>query len=103
MNGFDGWYNPANEIEETPFFWNPTEHPGVPVAGKDVLKDCIFPMRDRAHFDDVSQPLRAVVAGEFAEGSFYLFDVGKYMPLDHHVGVSRNQEISSQSFRWSES
>src|SRR5499433_4065948 len=46
---------------------------------------------------------RSVITGEFAEGSFYLLDVGKHMPFDHHFGVSRNQEICSQSFRWCES
>src|SRR5262245_33532083 len=103
MHGFDRGHNPPNEIVQTPFFWNPAEHPGVPVASEDVLKDRVFPTRDRAYFDDVSESLRAVVTGEFAEGSFYLLYVGKHMPFDYHFGVSRNQEICSQSFRWSES
>ena len=56
-----------------------------------------------AYFDDVSQPLRAVVAGKFAEGSLHFLHIGKHMPFDHHFGVGRHHEVLAEGFRWCES
>src|SRR3989337_604952 len=71
MHGFDRWHHAANEIEEAALFGNAAEHPGVAVAGEDMLEDSVAPVRDGAHFDDVAQPLRSVVAGELAERAFH--------------------------------
>ena len=69
------------------------------MAREDVLEDRVAPVRDGAYLDDVAQPLRAVVAGEFSERSFDFFHVGQHMPFDHHLGVRRHHEILAESFR----
>ena len=95
MHGFDRRHDAANEIEEASLFGNPAEHPGVTVAGKDMLKDRVAPVRDGANFDDVSEPLRAVVAGEFAEGSFHLFHVGEAHAPSITISASAGTKKSS--------
>src|ERR1043166_7444222 len=103
MHGFDRRHDASNEIKEAPFFGNAAQHPSVAMAGKYMLEDGVLAVRDRADLNDVAHALRAVVAGKFAEGSFYLFDVGKHVAFDYHLGIRRHQEIFTQSLRWRES
>ena len=99
MNRFDRRHDAANEIKETSLFRNAAEHPGIAMAGKDMLENRVASMRDGAYFDDVAQPLRAVVAGKFSEGPFHLFHIGKHMAFDYHFGVGRYHEVFAESFR----
>src|SRR5580765_4233424 len=103
MHSFDRRYDASNEIKEAPFFGNAAKHPGVPMAGKDMLEDGVLAVRDSANLNDVAHALRAVVAGKFAEGSFHLFDVGKHVAFDYHFSIRRHQKIFSQSLRRCES
>ena len=99
MHGFDRRHDAANKIKKASLFGNATEHPGVAMAGKDMLKDRVAPVRDGAHFDDVAQPLRAVVTSKFSERSFDFFHIEKHMPFDHHLSVGRYHEVFAEGFR----
>ena len=98
MHGFDRRHDAPDQVEQASFFGNAAEHPGVAMAGEDVLEDRVAPVGDGCDFDDVAQALRAVVAGEFSEGPFDFLSIGQHMPFDHHLGVGRHHEIIAESF-----